>query len=177
MPSIRYSEHKIDRKSVREITRKLASVFDYVIIDAPAGMGDNFETAVQSGTEALVVVTPHVASLRDADKVISRLKGLNIDVGVVINRIRGDMVMRKEMLNHKQISKLLKTNVVGVIPESDEINILSSFRFEKISKTKMISAFLLLAENIRYDNVNIYDYESKYRGLIGIVRRNLKKSL
>jgi len=82
-----------------------------------------------------------------------------------------------EMLNHNQISKLLKTQILGVLPESDDINILSSIKFEKITKSKTIDAFMVLADNLRNEKKQIYDYESKYRGLLGIVRRNIKRGV
>lgn len=175
LPSVRFGENNLNLRSVKEIAVKLSTVFDFVIIDAPAGMGENFEMAVNSGGESIVVVTPHIASLRDADKVISKLKGFGVSAKIIVNRIRGDMVARKEMLNHKQIEKLLKTELLGVIPESDEINILSSIKFEKIAKTDMIGVFNLIVKNLREDTKLIYDYESKYKGLMGCIRRRIKK--
>jgi len=178
LPSIRYSKDKITMRGVRDIVNRLSQVFDYVVIDAPAGIGENFEIAVNSVSEAIVVVTPHISSLRDADKVISRLKGLSMqNVSVVVNRIRGDMVARKEMLNHNQIQTLLKTPTLGVIPESDDINILSSFKFERLSRSKIVSAFNILVNNLRFDKKEIYDYEGPYRGIVGIIRRNIKRSV
>lgn len=178
LPSIRFSEEPLEPLEVKHITDKLASVFDFVLIDAPAGTGENFELAVSAGNEAIVVVTPHTASLRDADKVISILKGTHMEnVSLVVNRIRGDMVARKEMLSHTQIERLLKTSLLGVIPESDDINIYSSFKFDKIAKSKSIVAFTLLVHNLIGDKKVIFDYDSKYRGLIGLVRRNLKRSM
>ena len=177
LPSVRYSEIKLENVDVKEIVKRLSDVFDYVIVDAPAGVGQNFEIAINSCLETIVVVTPHVTSLRDSDKVISRLKGVGVTPKVVINRIRGDMVARKEMLNHCQIEKLLKTQILGVVPESDDINILSSIKFERISRTKMIDAFMTIIENVKYDTNNIFDYYSRYKGIIGVIRRGLKRSL
>ena len=178
LPSMRFTKCDVAHSDIKSITDKLACVFDFVIIDAPAGMGENFEMAVKSANEAIVVVTPHIASLRDADKVISILKGADIEnISITVNRIRGDMVARKEMLNHIQISKLLKSQILGVIPESDDINLYSSFRFDKIARSKAVVAFTLLANNIKADKKIIYDYESKYKGVLGIIRRNIKRSI
>lgn len=175
LPSVRFNDNREFVRSIDEITKKLATVFDFVFIDAPAGMGENFENAINGSGESIIVVTPHIASIRDADKVISRLKAKNISVKVVVNRIRGDLVAQKEMLNHQQIEKLLKTQILGVIPESDEINILSSIKFERIARTDMIGVFNLIVKNLREDKKLIYDYESKYKGLVGYIRRKIKK--
>lgn len=178
LPSARFEEQSFDAKEVKLLSDKLVSMFDYVIIDAPAGINNNLELALASANEVLVVVTPHVASLRDADKVISIVKGKEFEnVQLVINRIRGDMVVRKEMLSHSQIQKLLKLPLLGVIPESDDINIYSSFKFERISKSGSVDAFMVLAHNIKSDKKILFDYTSKYKGLLGVIRRNLKRSI
>lgn len=175
MPSVRFGENTLTVRGVKDMTIRLSTVFDYVIIDAPAGMGENFELAVGSSNESIVVVTPHIASLRDADKVIAKLRAMQIPARVIVNRIRGDMVARKEMLNHSQIENLLKTQLLGVIPESDDINILSSLKFERIAKTEMLGVFNLISENLRQDKKLIYDYEGKYKGVFGYLRRKIKK--
>lgn len=163
---------------IKTITDKLASVFDYVLIDAPAGLGNNFDYAVCGCREAIVVVTPHIVSLRDADKVVSVLKGMEIDnISVLVNRIRGDMVAKKEMLSHQQIENLLKTNVIGVVPESDDINIYSGLKFDKLLKSNAEEVFNILSHNLKYDKKIIYDYEKKYKGFIGMLRRNIKRSI
>ena len=72
--------------------------FDYVLIDCPAGIENGFHRAVSSAREAIVVTTPAVSAIRDADKVVSLLAGYQMqNVSVIINRVRGDMVSRGEM--------------------------------------------------------------------------------
>lgn len=169
---------KYDEFQVQAVIDRLASIFDFVIVDAPAGINDNFYLAVKCTSEAFVVVTPHLSSLRDADKVIGVLKGLNMSsVCCVVNRIRGDLVSRKEMLSHLQIENLLKVPIVGVLPESDDVGICSSFRFERIVKNDLFLAFSILSTNLRTDKKTIYDYEKKYRGFFGAIRRNIKRSV
>lgn len=178
LPSARSENVLIIEKDIRTIVEKLAGVFDYVLIDAPAGINDGLKLALSASNEALVVVTPHISSLRDADKVIGIVKGSNISsVGIIVNRIRGDLVARGESLGHDDIEKLLKTPLFGVVPESDNINICSSFRFDKIAKSKEVAAFTCLAHNLKTDKKIIYDYDSKYRGLLGVIRRAIKRSM
>lgn len=178
LPSQKSAEEKFDSFQMQTLIDKLAEIFDFVIVDAPAGINDNFYLAAKSTTEAIVVVTPHVSSLRDADKAIGALKGLGRqNIACVINRIRGDMVARKEMLSHLQIESLLKIPLLGVLPESDDINIYSSFRFDRVAKGGLFLAFSTLAMNLRTDKKTIYDYDGKYRGFLGMIRRNLKRSI
>lgn len=169
---------QFDCFQVQALINKLAQIFDFVLIDAPAGINNSFNLAVKSADEAIVVVTPHISSLRDADKVIGALKGLKKqNIGFIVNRIRGDMVVRKEMLSHLQIENLLKIPIIGVLPESDDINIYSSFRFGKVAKGGMYVAFSTLAMNVKNDKKTIYNYDGKYRGFWGMIRRNLKRSV
>lgn len=178
LPSQKSQIDKYDAFQMRTVVDKLAEIFDFVILDAPAGINDNFYLATKSTDEAIVVVTPHVSSLRDADKVISVLKGLGRpNVAFVINRIRGDMVARKEMMSHLQIENLLKIPLLGVLPESDDINIYSSFHFSKIARGGLFLAFSTLSANLRTDQKKIYDYDGKYKGFLGMIRRNIKRSI
>ena len=178
LPSVKSEEiEDISYSEFKSLTDKLASVFDYVLIDAPAGTGNAYNLALSGAEEVIVVVTPHVVSLRDADKVICAVKAQDKNVSFIINRIRGDMVARKEMLSHDQIQKLLKIELLGIIPESDDINIYSSYKFNKISKDQTLMAFSVLARNLKYDKPIILDYTNRYKGLMGLIRRKLKRSV
>lgn len=178
MPSVKYGEiDDVSYSEYQSLVSKLASVFDFVLIDAPAGSGAIYNLAVSGAEEILVVVTPNVVSIRDADKIISQIKATEKQVSIVVNRIRGDMVARKEMLSHDQIESLLKTLVIGVIPENDDIHIYSSYKFSKILKDESIVPFVVLARNLKYDKPVIFDYLSRYKGLAGLIRRKLKRSV
>ena len=178
LPSQKSQKEDCDYLAIKKIIERLSGVFDFVLIDAPAGVNQNFNVAINSAHEAIVVVSPHISSIRDADKVIGILKGLNMqNIFALVNRIRGDMVERKEMLSHAQIKDLLKVPLLGVLPESDDINIYSSFHFEKLAKGEIHEALSILANNLRSDKKYVYDYTAKYRGFFGMIRRNLKRNL
>jgi len=178
LPSQKDAGEPFNVLKLRALVDRLSGVFDFVLIDAPAGINDNFHLALSVCEEVLVVVTPHISSIRDADKVVAIVRGQAISsVAVVINRIRGDMVARKEMLSHIQIEKLLKVPLLGVLPESDDVCIHSSFRFDRVAKGGLFLAFNILASNLRQDKKVIYDYDSRYRGILGTIRRNIKRSL
>ena len=97
---------------------------DFVLIDCPAGIEEGFHRAVSSADEAIVVTTPSASAIRDANKVVSLLSTYKLkDVGLVVNRVRYDMVRRGEMLSSKEIGTLLHLGVVGAIPEDDHVTI------------------------------------------------------
>ena len=164
-----------DQNRFLEITDKLASVFDFVLIDSPAGAKNCFKTLLSGANEALVVVTPHTSSLRDADKIINVVSSVCDWVGVVVNRIRGDLVLSHDMLSHTEIQTLFSKKIVGVIPDSDYINIYSSINFNIFKDKRCYNSFEMLANNIYNSSNNIYDYKKGYRGLFGFIKRKMKR--
>lgn len=159
------------------IIDKLASIFDFVIVDSPAGIEDGFKRAVKNCTEAIVVVTPHLSSVRDANKTLSLLSSHEnlVSKVLVINRIRGDLVASGDMMNHKDIEKLLNTKCIGVLAECDEYNLRSSFDFVNNSENLMNKSLTLIAHNIIDGTFKLIDYTSRYSGIIGYFRRKLKR--
>ena len=167
-----------DANRLEEITAKLATVFDFVLIDSPAGAGSGFLSCLSASDEAIVIVTPHASSIRDADKIISViLSSQNYKPMVLINRIRGDLVMCGDMLSHEDISALLPVPIVGIIPESDEISVYSSIDIKKIRNNECNESFSLLACNLIKSKSRLYDYKRKYKGVLGMIRRKLKKAI
>lgn len=107
---------------MREIIGMLKKNFDYVLIDCPAGIEHGFTNAVQSADAAIVVVTPEVTSVRDADRVIGLLETFEIkDVSLIVNRVRPEMVNSGTMMAVDEIAGLLDIALIGVIPEDKSI--------------------------------------------------------
>ncbi len=160
----------ISPQAVRLILDSLASTFDYILIDCPAGIESGFHRAVASAEEAVVVTTPHVSSLRDADKTIAVLRSYRLkSVDLVVNMVRGDMMADGEILSPREISDILKTPLIGVVPQDDGI-----FLGEAGSAKR---AFRMLANNFMRGTRKIYNAAGKYGGFFGSIRRSLKKNL
>ena len=102
---------------------ELDKMFDYIIIDCPAGIDSGFVRAIYGASESIVVTTPHITSVRDADKVIGILITNNItQIGLVVNRMRWDMVRKGKMLSASNIEDSLGVKLLGVLSESDDIS-------------------------------------------------------
>ena len=166
---------QITGENVKNIVEVLDKSFDYILIDCPAGVDEGFHRAVFPASEAIVVVTPHLSSLKDADKVVAILKNYRLEsIGLVINRMRGDMLLSGEMLSIESIVKSMRVPLLGVIPEDDEVSAASSSGV--LLKTgESARAFTLLSENIHEGTKKIYDCTYKYRGLVGYFKRNIKR--
>lgn len=170
-----YSSVKINSYNIQEIVENLSQTFDYVLLDCPAGIDGGFHRAVFGASEAIVVTTPHISSIRDADKVLTILNSYNLsNVNILVNRARGDLMMNGQMIDVKQIQSLLKSDLIGVIPDDDSIPTSSCMNF---NKNDGVDAFKLLAENIHYGRNQIFDYKYKYKGIFGSIKRSLRSKL
>jgi septum site-determining protein MinD len=177
MPSAHiFTQNKITGYGIRYVVDQLSESFDYVLLDCPAGIDSGFHRAVFCASEAIVITTPHISSIRDADKVISILNSYELsNISFIINRLRGDLVLEGQMIDVTSIVNLLKVKLLGVIPEDDEISTSSSLGGGVNHKTDSYIAFKNLCNNLHNGTNHIVDYTLKYRGLIGSLKRNLRK--
>lgn len=172
-----YESDDISPQGFRALVDALSEDFDYIIIDCPAGIEGGFHRAVSSATEALVVTTPHISSVRDADKVLSLLSTYNmIDIGLVVNRLRGDLVISGEMMSEGDISRLLRCKPMGVIPEDDLLLQSQADRTGRNSGCSAI-AFNLLADNIENGNKRIYDCTARFRGFFSKIKLMMRNKV
>ena len=170
-----YDKSAIDPQSMREIVSRLSRSFDIVLVDCPAGIEAGFRRAVSSCDEAILVTTPHISSVRDAETVLTLLKksGIN-NIYTVVNRVRGDLVLSGEMLSRNDVERLLGTEVYGMIPEDDGINLLSNAFNYGLSSG--FAACRALARGILSGVPEVYDLTKKYRGIFGGIRRRMKRN-
>ena len=170
-----YSSSKITGEHIKNITDIIDHSFDYILLDCPAGVEAGFHRAVFPANEAIIVVTPHLSSIRDADKVVGLLGEYKIEnKGLVINRMRGDLLLSGEMMNIESIVKSMGIPLLGVIPEDDSVGKMSCDG-RIMTDSESARAFTLLAENIHNGSKKIFDCTYKYRGLMGYLKRNIKK--
>ena len=103
-----YTSQNIEYDKIKKIIEELAEGFDYVLLDCPAGIEGGFHRVVACANEAIVVTTPHLSALRDADKVVSLLHNYDINQPyLIVNRMRGDMVLDGDMLDVNTIKEYL----------------------------------------------------------------------
>jgi septum site-determining protein MinD len=104
-----------------QFSQQLRQAFDFVLMDCPAGIERGFENAVAAADEAVVVCTPEIASVRDADRIIGLLYAKGITPKLVINRIVPELVARGDMLSHEDVVEVLSIDLVGLIPMDDQV--------------------------------------------------------
>ena len=176
LPSGKLKGNTVTGAQIKLLISTLEKVFDYVLIDCPAGIDVGFHRAVSVADEAIVVTTPTLSSLKDADVVISILKSYRLDnLGLVINRARGDLIMGQKMMSPSDVKDFLSINLVGVIPEEDYMFLSCGGKIPKL--TDSYKAFKVLAENVENNGGEIFDVTQKYSGFFGSIRRGLKRGI
>jgi septum site-determining protein MinD len=115
---------------MKNLCDELGEEFDYILVDCPAGIEQGFRNASAGADRAIIISTPELSAVRDADRVIALLESMEIyDQKLLVNRIRPSMVRRGDMLDIDDILEQLAIDLVGVIPE-DEMIIVTTNRGE-----------------------------------------------
>ena len=112
----------VNPEQMIKLTNELREEFDYVLLDCPAGIEQGFQNAVAGADRALIVTTPEVSAIRDADRIIgllekNRLRRMNL----IINRIRMDMVKRGDMMSVDDVTEILPIDLIGAIPDDEQV--------------------------------------------------------
>jgi len=112
----------ISVEQMKGVAYEAAQMVDFVLIDSPAGIEHGFRCASAPAELVLVVTNPEIASVRDADRVVGLLEAeTNTPARLIINRIKPEMVYRKEMLAPEDVVDMLAIDLIGLIPEDSEI--------------------------------------------------------
>ena len=140
------------------LTQRLKEEFDYIIVDCPAGIEQGFKNAISGADRAIVVTNAEISSIRDADRIIGLLESSNIrNPELIINRIRPDMVKRGEMMDVEDILDLLSIDLIGVVPEDENIITQTNKGEPAVANKKAASgkAYIEIARRILGENVEI----------------------
>ncbi len=119
----------LDKDKVKKLIDELKEDFDFVVIDSPAGIEGGFEHAILAADRALIVSTPEVSSVRDADRVIGIIdakslkaqNGEEVEKHIIINRLKPELVERGDMLAIDDVVNILALPLIGVIPDDESV--------------------------------------------------------
>lgn len=115
-------KNAVSPEQMKKLCDTLREDFDYVILDCPAGIEQGFKNAIAGADRALVVTTPEVSAVRDADRIIGLLESHGIsNTQLIINRVRMDMVKRGDMMTMEDVVEILAIDLIGVVPDDENI--------------------------------------------------------
>ena len=107
---------------MKKLTSELTDDYDYILIDCPAGIEQGFRNAIAAATTAVVVTTPEVSAIRDADRIIGLLeKDGMASIYLLVNKLRPDLVKKGDMMSSEDVSEILGSEIFGCI--NDDVNV------------------------------------------------------
>lgn len=141
------SPDSVDTEAFKEFAEKVSEMFDVVIFDFPAGINLTLYSALPQGTKFFTVAVPDPVSVRDAAAVGNQLERLSLSARLIINRF---VYKQSVKLKHKNIDGIIDNTsirLIGIVPESEELTLLS-LRHKLKRRGKAMAAFSRIAARI-----------------------------
>ncbi|WP_416151846.1 septum site-determining protein MinD [Salipaludibacillus sp. HK11] len=113
----------VEPEQIKVLIDELKQEYDYILIDCPAGIEQGYKNAVAGADQAIVVTTPEISSVRDADRIIGLLeKEENVaPPKLVINRIRNHMMKNGDSMDVEEIVSILAIDLLGIVVDDDGV--------------------------------------------------------
>lgn len=113
----------VTEEQLKDICEKLQKDFDFILVDCPAGIEQGFQNAVAGASEAIVVTTPEMSAVRDADRIIGLLEAKEEikSYKLLLNRVRPNLIKSNDMMSVDDVVEILSADLIGIIPEDTGI--------------------------------------------------------
>ena len=167
----------VNPEQMKKLTDELREEFDYIILDCPAGIEQGFKNAISGADRALVVTTPEVSAIRDADRIIGLLEANEMKkIELIVNRIRMDMVKRGDMMSINDVVDILAIDLIGAVPDDENI-VVSTNNGETLVGSNCLAgkAFANICKRITGENVPMLNLEENI-GFFGKLSAFFKKA-
>jgi septum site-determining protein MinD len=169
------SKDAVTPNQMKKLLSVLSEKYEYVLVDCPAGIETGFQNAIAAASEALVVTTPEIAAVRDADRVVGLLEAQGIKrIHLIVNRLKPAMVQAEQMMSVQDVQELLAIPLIGVVPDDERV-IVSSNRGEPLVLAENLSlpgiAINNIARRLEGDKVPFLDLMAEHDNLLNRIRR------
>jgi len=113
----------VTAEQLKDICEQLKKKNDFILVDCPAGIEQGFQNAIAGASEAIVVTTPEMSAVRDADRIIGLLEAKEEieSYKLLINRVRPKLIEQNDMMSVDDVVEILSCELIGVIPEDTGI--------------------------------------------------------
>ena len=178
MPSAQTKDKSsVTPQQMVKMIQQLKEQFDYIILDCPAGIEQGFQNAIAGADRALVVTTPEVSAIRDADRIIGLLEAKDFKkIDLIINRLRYDMVKRGEMMTAADVVDILSIPLIGIVPDDENVVIATNQGEPLVGNGTMAGrAYQNICERILGREIPFIDFEktiSFWTRVTGIFHKN-----
>jgi septum site-determining protein MinD len=107
---------------MKQLVAALSRVYEFILIDCPAGIEMGFQNAIAAAREAIIVTTPEISAVRDADRVIGLLEANNIrQISLIVNRLKPAMVEANDMMSVQDVQEILSVQLLGIVPDDEKV--------------------------------------------------------
>ncbi len=161
-------KNAVTPEQMKKLADELRDEFDYILMDCPAGIEQGFKNAIAGADRALVVTTPEVSAVRDADRIIGLLEANEMkQVNLIVNRIRMDMVKRGDMMSSDDVCEILAIDLIGIVPDDENI-VISTNQGEPLVGSDSIAgkAYMNICKRINGEDVPFMDLDER-QGIFG----------
>lgn len=150
-------------EQMRKLASELREEFDYILMDCPAGIEQGFQNAIAGADSALVVTTPEVSAVRDADRIIGLLEANEMkSTHLIVNRLRSDMVKRGDMMSSDDVVEILAVDLIGVIPDDEKIVVSTNQGEPLVGDDSMAGqAYMNICRRVMGEEVPLLDLSGK----------------
>ncbi|GAA0486898.1 septum site-determining protein MinD [Alkalibacterium sp. s-m-22] len=123
LPAAQHADkNAINEEQMIDLIGELKKDYDFVLIDCPAGIEQGFKNSIAAADDAILVTTPEMSAIRDADRIIGLIEQTSIQQPkLIINRIRKSMMQKGEVMDIEEITRHLSVELLGIIFEDDEV--------------------------------------------------------
>src|SRR5690606_14175697 len=165
----------VSPEQMKQLVDEMKQEYDYIIIDCPAGIEQGYRNAVAGADKAIVVTTPEISAVRDADRIIGLLeKQDNIEAPkLIINRIRPQMMKDGDVLDIDEITQHLSIDLIGIVQDDTEV-IKSANQGEPIAlnpNSKAAIAYRNIARRILGESVPLQTLEEVRPGVFAKLKK------
>lgn len=161
-------KNAVTPEQMKSLIDELKREYDYVLIDCPAGIEQGYKNAVAGADRAIVVTTPEISAVRDADRIIGLLEQESIEPPkLIINRIRRDLMKNGDSLDINEITTHLSIDLLGIVIDSEDV-ISSSNKGEPIvmdPNSKASLGYRNIARRILGESVPLMSIEDNSKGM------------
>ena len=153
----------VNPEQMKKLIEDLREDFDYILLDCPAGIEQGFQNAIAGAERALVVTTPEVSAIRDADRIIGLLHAYEVGrIDLIVNRLRNDMIKRGDMMSVADVVDILSVDLLGAVYD-DEAVVVSTNHGEPLVCGNSVAgrAYMNICNRILGQDVPLLDLEKE----------------
>ncbi len=142
----------IDAFAFTSFANKVKEIYDIVIFDFPAGIDFSLYTCLPKDTLFLTVAFPDPVTVRDASIVSRKLYEIGFNARLIINNFQYKLTQKRLFKNIDQIIDESALRLLGIVPKSEELSLLSIKHTLK-ARGNVMKAFIRISKRLNGENI------------------------